>query len=395
MQVIKNVFLAVFSLLPVLVAAKAGDLVQDSYIVVLKNGISASEFAAHRAWANDLQSSALAKRGDTGHSGLKHTYNMGKLKGYSGTFDQQTIEEIKKRSDVAYVEQDRVVELDAIVTQSNAPSWGLGRISSKTRGSANYYYDSTAGSGVTAYVIDTGVLISHNEFGGRATWGYNAVSGSSNTDANGHGTHVSGTIAGATYGIAKKANIVAVKVLGDDGSGTNAGVIAGVQWAATNASGKKAVANMSLGGSFSAALNSAVSSAVSAGLTFVVAAGNSNANASGFSPASAASAITVGATTSTDARASYSNYGSVLDVFAPGSSITSSYIGSNSATASLSGTSMASPHVAGLAAYLLGLESLSTPAAVANRIIALASTGLVTSPGTGSPNRLIYNNSGK
>ncbi|KAA8909453.1 alkaline proteinase [Sphaerosporella brunnea] len=394
MQLFTNVFLAALSILPLLVAAKKGDAVPNSYIVVLNDDISPSAFDAHRAWANDLHSSSLAKRGDHGLAGLRHTFNMKKLKGYSGSFDNETIAEISGRPEVAYVEQDRVVELDALITQISAPSWGLGRISSRARGSSNYYYDSTAGAGVTVYVIDTGILTTHNEFGGRATFGYNAVD-SSNTDGNGHGTHVSGTIGGTTYGVAKKVNLVAVKVLDSSGSGTNSGVIAGIQWASANSAGKKAVANMSLGGSYSSALNSAVSSAVSNGVTFVVAAGNSNANAGNFSPASAAGAITVGATTNTDARASYSNYGSVLDVFAPGSSITSSYIGSNSATAVLSGTSMASPHVAGLAAYLIALEGLRSPSAVLSRINSLASTGYVSSPGPGSPNRLIYNNSGK
>jgi subtilisin family serine protease len=211
---------------------------------------------------------------------------------------------------------------------------------------------------------------------------------------NGHGTHVSGTIGGTTYGVAKNVSLVAVKVLDSSGSGTTSGVIAGIQWAASAASGKKAVANMSLGGSYSASLNSAVSSAISSGLTFVVAAGNDNANAANYSPASVADAITVGATTSADARASYSNYGSTLDVFAPGSSITSSYIGSNSATAILSGTSMATPHVVGLAAYLIALEGLSSPSAVVSRIKALASSNKITSAGSGSPNLLIYNGSG-
>lgn len=240
-----------------------------------------------------------------------------------------------------------------------------------------------------------GILTTHNEFGGRATFGYNAVAGSSNTDGNGHGTHVSGTIGGTTYGVAKKVSLVAVKVLGDDGSGTNSGVIAGIQWAATNSGGKKAVANMSLGGDYSAALNDAVAAAVSAGLTFAVAAGNSGLNAANYSPASTPSAITVGATDSTDTRASYSNYGTLLDIFAPGSYIVSSYIGSNSATATLSGTSMASPHVAGVAAYLLGIDSsLNTPALLTAKLLSLASTGLVVNPGTGSPNKLLYNGSG-
>lgn len=401
MQFFSNLALVALAILPlgalsavVPAHAKAGDAIPDSYIVVLKDSISKEAFSTHQAWAKDLHSAAARKRDTAAKlSGFEHSYNFGKLRGYSGSFDKQTIQEIASRTDVAFVEPDKVVTAAALTTQASV-TWGLSRISHKSTGAGNYIYDNTAGSGVTAYTIDTGILTTHNEFEGRATWGYNAVSGSSNTDRNGHGTHVSGTIAGKTYGIAKKASLVAVKVLGDNGSGTTSGVIAGIQWAATNSKGKKAVANMSLGGGYSASLNSAVESAISGGLTFVVAAGNDNTNAANYSPASAPNAITVGATTSSDARSSFSNYGSSLDVFAPGSSIVSSYIGSNSQTNTLSGTSMASPHVAGVAAYLLGLESLSSPAAVRSRIIALAQSGKVTSPGSGSPNLLLYNGSG-
>jgi subtilisin family serine protease len=236
------------------------------------------------------------------------------------------------------------------------------------------------------------------QFGGRAIWGNNFISGSPDTDENGHGTHCSGTIAGSTYGVSKAATLVAVKVLDASGSGTNSGVISGIQWVATNAASlglsSKSVLSMSLGGSYSAAVNSAVASTVSSGVTVVVAAGNDNANAANYSPASAASAITVGAISSTDARASFSNYGSVLDVFAPGVNVLSSWIGSTTATNTISGTSMATPHVAGLAAYLIALEGLATPAAVVARIKALATSGLVTSPGTGSPNLIAYNGNG-
>jgi oryzin len=240
---------------------------------------------------------------------------------------------------------------------------------------------------------EQGIRTTHSNFGGRASLGINIAGGSSG-DGNGHGTHVAGTIGSSTYGVAKRATLVAVKVLNDSGSGTTSGVISGVNWVATNGAGKRAVANMSLGGSYSSTLNSAVQAAINAGVTFVVAAGNDNANAANYSPASAANAITVGSTTSTDARSSFSNYGSSVDIFAPGSSILSTYATSDSATATLSGTSMAAPHVAGLAAYLISLEGLTTPAAVRSRLIALGQNGLVTSPGTGSPNELAYNGSG-
>ena len=195
------------------------------------------------------------------------------------------------------------------------------------------------------------------------------------------------------------ASIIGVKVLDASGSGATSGIIAGINWLVSDAQGKgrigRAVANMSLGGSYSASLNNAVASAVSSGIPFTVAAGNSNANAANFSPASTFSAITVGATDRTDARAYYSNFGSNLDVFAPGSSITSSWIGSDSARNTISGTSMASPHVCGLAAYLMAYESLTSPSAVINRITELSTTGIVTNPGSESPNLLIYNGSGQ
>lgn len=260
---------------------------------------------------------------------------------------------------------------------------------------STYYYDTQAGQGIDVYVIDTGVLTTHSQFGGRATWGANFAD-SSNTDGNGHGTHCAGTVAGSTYGVAKKANIIAVKVLRADGSGTNSGVISGIQWASNTARSKgkssKSVASMSLGGGKSSAVNSAVAAAVNTGMTFVVAAGNDNANAANYSPASEPSAITVGATTSSNARSSFSNYGSSVDIFAPGSSILSAWIGSNTATNTISGTSMACPHVAGLAAYLMGVEGLSGSSAVTARIKSLGLTNRLSSVGTGSPNLLAYNN---
>lgn len=285
-----------------------------------------------------------------------------------------------------------------MTTQTGAP-WGLGRISHKNKGSTSYVYDTTGGQGTRVYVVDTGINTAHTQFGGRAVWGTNYISGSANTDENGHGTHCAGTVGGSTYGVAKKATLVAVKVLGADGSGSNSGVISGIQWVATNAKSlgltKKSVLSMSLGGGYSAATNNAVQSVISAGVTVVVAAGNENQNAANVSPASAPNAITVGATDRNDARASFSNFGSSVDIFAPGVSVLSSWIGSNSATNTISGTSMACPHVAGLAAYLIALEGLATPAAVTSRIKALGLTGLVTSPGSGSPNLLAYNGNGQ
>ncbi|GAA4854479.1 S8 family peptidase [Kitasatospora terrestris] len=289
---------------------------------------------------------------------------------------------------VAAVEQNQTVHADT--TQTNPPSWGLDRIDQAALPlNSAYTYPSTAGGGVTAYVIDTGVRISHGQFGGRAANGYDFVDNDAVAqDGNGHGTHVAGTIAGSAYGVAKAARVVGVRVLDNNGSGTTAGVISGVNWVTANAA-KPAVANLSLGGGASTALDNAVANSIASGVTYAVAAGNSNANADNYSPARVPTAITVGATTSTDARASYSNYGTRVDVFAPGSSITSSWNTSDTATNTISGTSMATPHVAGAAAVYLAGHPSATPAAVDSALKAAATNGVLTGIGTGSPNRLL------
>jgi subtilisin family serine protease len=236
---------------------------------------------------------------------------------------------------------------------------------------------------VTAYIIDTGILLSHNEFGGRASWGQTFVGGQ-DTDCNGHGTHVAGTVGGSTYGVAKGVSLIAVKVLNCAGSGSTTSVVGGVDWVAEHHKGGDAVANMSLGGGASSAIDGAVTNAISDGVVFVVAAGNSGANACGYSPARVGAAITVGATTSTDARASWSNYGNCLDIFAPGAGITSAWKNSSTATKTISGTSMASPHVAGAVARVLsGAGSVST-------LLSGSTAGKVTNAGSGSPNLLLY-----
>ncbi|KAA8911644.1 uncleaved alkaline protease [Sphaerosporella brunnea] len=373
-------------------STQAGSIVPDHYIVVLKPNVTNQQFEEHQVWATSRHNRRLARRDDNNLTGIKNKYHFGQFTAYSGAFDASTIDEIKARDEVAHVEEDKIVVAQGIVAQQDA-TWGIARISHQSAPSdSSYLYDSSAGEGVTAYVIDTGVNLAHEEFEGRASFGVNTAGGDDD-DHFGHGTHVSGTIAGKTFGVAKKAKIVAVKVLGDDGSGTNSGVIAGVEWVANDAQKRSgpSVANMSLGGSYSQALNSAVEAAVQSGVTFGVAAGNEGQDALNDSPASAQGAITVGATDNTDTRASFSNFGSAVDVFAPGVDITSAWIGSTTAVNTISGTSMATPHVVGLAAYLIALEGLSSPAQVAQRILALAVNGIVNNPGPSTVSSLIFN----
>ncbi|MEU1056422.1 S8 family peptidase [Streptomyces sp. NPDC005876] len=358
------------------IAAGSPTAVKDSYIVTLKKG------------AGLKASSAAGKNLVREYGGtVKKTFGSA-LNGYTATLSAAEARRLAADPSVASVEQNQRVGLTD-TTQTNAP-WGLDRIDQTSLPlSGTYTYPDSAGGGVTAYVIDTGVRITHSQISGRASYGYDAVDGDTvASDGNGHGTHVATTIAGTTYGVAKQAKIVAVRVLNNSGSGTTAGVIAGVDWVTANHSGPS-VANMSLGGGISTALDTAVRNSIASGVTYALAAGNSSANASSSSPARVTEALTVGATTSTDARASYSNYGSVLDLFAPGSSITAGWNTSDTATNTISGTSMATPHVAGAAAVYLANHSSATPAQVASALIAGATTGKVTNPGSGSPNRLL------
>ena len=286
------------------------------------------------------------------------------------------------------VEQDRIMHLEGY-TQHN-PGWGLDRIDQRVASPlSKTYMPMDDGSAVHAYVIDTGIRITHTEFAGRASYGYDFADGDSTaSDCNGHGTHVAGTIGGATYGVAKKVKLVAVRVLDCDGSGYLSDVVAGVDWVTKHAV-KPAVANMSLGGGRSASVEAAVARSIKAGITYAVAAGNENANATTSSPAAVASAITVGATDSGDRRASFSNYGTILDLFAPGVDIRSSVASSDTATALYSGTSMASPHVAGAAALVLDASPTFTPAQVAGYLIGRATLNRVADR-KGSPNRLLF-----
>ncbi|KAJ4360362.1 proteinase B [Didymosphaeria variabile] len=396
------------AVLPTALAApvtKQSDVIEGKYIITLK---PEAEVQIQVNWVNDVHKRSFAKR-DT--AGVEHTYDIKTFKGYAGEFDENTLAEIKANPNVAAIEPDHLVHLPfkveqvfdkrALTTQTGA-TWGLGAISHNTGSSTSYIYDSTAGQNTYAYVIDSGIITSHTQFGGRASLGYNAVSGVQHTDTLGHGTHVAGTIGGSTYGVAKKTNLISVKVF-DGRTGSQSTILAGFDWAVNDIVSKgrtsKSVINMSLGGQASTAWTSAISASYQQGVLSVVAAGNGDEDGnplpvSGQSPANAPNAITVSAADSSFRVASFANYGAGVDVFAPGVSVLSSYIGGNSATASLSGTSMATPHTVGLALYLIALEGLSTPAAVTNRIKALAVTGKVTGSLNGSPNVFIYNGNG-
>ncbi|MEU8261182.1 S8 family serine peptidase [Micromonospora sp. NPDC048999] len=361
--------------------ASSPDAISGSYLVVLKSDVVGSANSLGARTAVPGRAAGLAKH----YGGTVGTVWSSALTGYSAKMSTNQARRLAADPAVAYVEQDRVVTTQA--TQTGA-TWGLDRIDQRNLPlNGNFTYPNTA-TNVRAYIIDTGIRITHSDFGGRASWGTNTVD-TNNTDCNGHGTHVAGTVGGTKYGVAKGVRLIAVKVLNCSGSGSTTGVVNGVNWVTSNAV-KPAVANMSLGGGVSTTLDNAVANSIASGVTYGIAGGNDNAAACNSSPARVSTAITVGATTSTDARASYSNYGSCLDIFAPGSSITSDWNTNDSATNTISGTSMATPHVVGAAALVLGANPSYTPAQVKSYLTSNATSGVVTSPGSGSPNRLLF-----
>jgi cerevisin len=423
------------------------DHIPDSYIIKFKDHVDDTSASDHHTWIQKIhdgpQDDYLELRKRSGDDslvgkvfgGMKHTFSIAdSFKGYAGHFHPDVIEQVRNHPDVEYIERDTVVHTMLPVdhqefvtedkcdgdTEKQAP-WGLARVSHRDTlgfGTFNkYLYAEDAGEGVDAYVIDTGTNTEHVDFEGRAAWGATIPEGDADEDGNGHGTHCSGTIAGKKYGVAKKANIYAVKVLRSNGSGTMADVVKGVEFAAEShqkqvqdaKDGKRknfkgSVANMSLGGGKTSALDAAVNAAVKAGLHFAVAAGNDNADACKYSPAAAELPLTVGASDLNDDRAYFSNYGKCTDIFGPGVSIQSTWIGSPYAINTISGTSMASPHLCGLLAYYLSLQpardsefSLAaiTPKELKTSVISVATEGALSGlPDTDTPNLLAWNGGG-
>jgi subtilisin family serine protease len=350
--------------------------ISGEYVVVLKE-------VPPGAQAQPVQ--PIAQRLTTKYGGATFLVYEHALRGFASKMKEDQAKAMSADEEVAYVQENQVMK--AFGTQKDA-TWGLDRIDQRNLPLDTKYTYAGEGKGVNAYIIDTGIRISHSEFGGRADVGFDALNdGNNGIDCNGHGTHVSGTVGGSTFGVAKNVQLHAVRVLNCQGSGSTSGVAAGIDWVTNNAQ-RPAVANMSLGGGEDRVLDDAVRKSVAAGITYALAAGNDNKDACTTSPARTAEAITVGATTNTDARASFSNFGGCVDIFAPGYNITSSWLTDDSANKVLSGTSMATPHVVGMAALYLEKHPKALPSEVAKALVDNATPDKVTSAGKCSPNKL-------
>ncbi|TWU76889.1 subtilisin-like serine protease [Metarhizium rileyi] len=361
-----------------LLTPAAESIVAGKYIVKLKDGV-----------ARISSDAVVSEFGSKADHVYEHTF-----KGFAGSLTEEELKALRDHPDVDFIEKDVIMSINGIIEQHAAP-WGLGRMSHRNKSNATYRYDSSAGEGTCVYIIDTGVDTKHPEFEGRATWLKSFISGEE-SDGNGHGTHCAGTIGSKAYGVAKKAKLFAVKVLSNSGYGTNSAVLSGMDYVAKDSKTRKCpkghVASMSLGGGYSAAMNQGAANLVKSGVFLAVAAGNDNQDAKDYSPASEPTVCTVGATNSDDTRAKFSNYGKLVDIFAPGSNILSTWPNGN--TRSLSGTSMAAPHIAGLAAYLSALGGQTSPAALCKKIQDTATKGALKDVPSGTVNLLAYNGNG-
>eukprot|EP00057_Strongylocentrotus_purpuratus_P032334 XP_787278.2 PREDICTED: proteinase T [Strongylocentrotus purpuratus] len=354
---------------------RAKETIKGKYLVMIDDSLDVNDFGSRLKDAFSARRFRLAKV-------LKTFRNMKTL---SLELSEDAVEFLRRFDGVVHVEEDGVVRTQAVA------SWGLDRIDQRNLPLDNSYNPMNSGAGVNVYVVDTGVWPTHNDFGNRAVAAYDAVGNNNGVDCNGHGTHCAGTVAGTNYGVAKNANIFGIRVLGCLGSGSNSGIIDGMDWIVSNGR-RPAVVSMSLGGGASSTTDAAVRRMYDAGFTVSVAAGNSDEDACGTSPARSGYALTVGATDDTDARAYFSNYGSCLNIFGPGVDITSAWKGSDSATSTISGTSMACPHVSGVAALILAASPSMSPSSVYSSILSSATSGKVTSRGWLSPNLLLFTN---
>jgi subtilisin family serine protease len=393
----------------------ASNIVEGEFIVTLKPTASVEQHMANVA-------AMLSANGFTAsQAAIKSTFAIGSQEksgnsflGYHAEFSDAEVAQVMNMDDVVAVEKNQIyttqetegwlftpdtpapapapAPVAGCTTQSDA-TWGIVRTDERDLKIDGFYnYETNAGKGVDVYVIDTGVYTENTDFQGRAVFGHSTTGESTQGDGNGHGTHCAGTIMSETWGLAKDATAIAVKVLSNSGSGTTAGVIAGIEWAAADAQKKKktAIGNMSLGGGFSAAMNAATNAAFDAGLLLVVAAGNDNRDACSYSPASATKAFTVGATDIKDARSTFSNTGDCVDIFAPGTNIKSTWIGTKTATNTISGTSMAAPHVAGVAAKYLAANPKASPQEIKDALIAAATPNKLTGLTAKCPNKLLF-----